>query len=124
MTNFDIYYDGDCPVCSRYVLMSRLKKEFDVRLLNLREHPEKVQEFSDAGYNVDDGMMVELEGQRYFGADAMYIMNVYGDGKGPLAWLMKGYFKHQKLAWVTYPLLRFGRNSLLRMLGRKKILEN
>ena len=124
MTNFDIYYDGDCPVCSRYVLMSRLKKEFDVRLLNLREHPEKVQEFSDAGYNVDDGMMVELEGQRYFGADAMYIMNVYGDGKGPLAWLMEGYFKHQKLAQVTYPLLRFGRNSLLRMLGRKKIMEN
>lgn len=121
MQNFDIYYDGECPVCSRYVLMSQLKKKFNVRLFNLREHPEQVKSFWELGYDVDKGMLIEIKGEYFFGADAIYIMSYYGEANSPLGFMMHSYFKRRALAGITYPLLRFGRNVLLKILGLKKI---
>lgn len=121
--DFEIYYDGGCPACSYYVLMSRIQKQFNVKLYNLREHPEKAKSFLEDGFDVDEGMLVVINGSRFFGADAIYILNLYGESRGFLSFIMRSYFRHRFLARITYPLLRFGRNTLLKILGRKKMYK-
>jgi predicted DCC family thiol-disulfide oxidoreductase YuxK len=66
-----VYYDGECPFCSRYVLMLRLHRAAAVRLVDLREAPEERQALSAAGFDVDQGMVVDLAGRRTRGAQAV-----------------------------------------------------
>jgi hypothetical protein len=45
-----LLYDGDCPVCSAYVAMSRLRQLYpDLLVLSAREEPELVAALRQAG---------------------------------------------------------------------------
>lgn len=121
MKTFRIFYDGDCPVCSRYVAMTQLRKEFDVQLMNVREHLDAAERFRNSGVNVDDGMIVDIDGQIYYGSEAMHIISLYENSPKLLNRLMRAYFRNRVLSRMTYPLLRHGRNLLLFLLGRKKL---
>ena len=116
-TALTIVYDGDCPFCASYVAFARLKTLFQtVDLLNARDHPELVDHYAKQGYDIDRGMIVESDGQIYFGSDAMWAINTLVS-PNPALKLMGG---RTFLKWI-YPVLRFGRNTTLRLLGRKPL---
>ena len=54
-----IFYDGECPFCTRYVQMVRLQRSAQVQLVNLREHDGLRDELIAAGFDLDGGMVVE-----------------------------------------------------------------
>lgn len=66
-----IFYDGECPFCSRYVKMLRLSKSGQVQLVDLRENEAAKVELEQLGFDLDQGMVVEDEGRRYGGSDAV-----------------------------------------------------
>ena len=121
-TNF-LLYDGDCPVCSAYVAMARLRQLYpDLRVINARSERTLVVELRREGYEINDGMVLSLDGTIYFGADAMRMIANLGR-LSPSLWRRAALAFTGTALWARplYPWLNRGRQVLLRMLGRRPI---
>ena len=69
-----IVYDGDCPFCSVYVRLLRLRENFSVELINARDAPAEVARIAALGLSLDEGMVVEIGDRRYHGGEAMQVL--------------------------------------------------
>ncbi|MEJ8474054.1 DCC1-like thiol-disulfide oxidoreductase family protein [Roseibium algae] len=122
MTGIKIIYDGDCPFCSRYVVMSRLRKSVGpVALINARDGGPDVKAAIADGYDLDEGMLALYQGQTYYGADCIHLISMLSSRFGFLNWVSSMLFSNRTLARFSYPALRFGRKLTLKLLGRTKI---
>ena len=118
----EIIYDGECPFCTSYVKMVRLKESFDtVELISAREDHPLVKEMLDKGYDLDNGMIVKHGETIYYGSDAVNFMSVMSSDAGLFNRLLKELFKYKLSAKIAYPFLRFGRNSVLFLKGSKQL---
>ncbi len=112
-----VLYDGECPFCANYVTMARLRERVgEVELIDARTRPDLVQAHKAAGRAIDDGMIVETPDAVYYGGDAVWAINALLS-RNPVLNALSG---RATLKFV-YPGLRFGRNTALRVLGRKPI---
>jgi predicted DCC family thiol-disulfide oxidoreductase YuxK len=117
-----LVYDGDCPFCSRYVQYLRLRQAAgQVRLVNAREGGPLVDELMRAGLDLDEGMVLKLGGRYYHGADCIHALALLSSGSGLFNRINARVFRSPHLARVLYPVLRAGRNTVLRLLGRTKL---
>lgn len=117
-----IYYDGECPFCSQYVTLARLRASAGpVTLVNLREDQQARSTFVDQGYDLDKGMIVETSGGVFHGAEAMHVISAMSSGVGILNRAAAAIFGNKVLSSVLYPFLRAGRNSTLFLLGRNSL---
>lgn len=117
-----ILYDGDCPFCSRYVRLTRLSAAAGpVRLIDIREGGDEVAAAQAAGLDLDQGMVVILDGQLHHGDRAMLLLASLTTGSGLFNRLMRAVFRSPLRARILYPVLVAGRNLTLRLLGRRKI---
>ena len=109
-----LLYDGECPACSAYVAMSRLRQKYpELSVWNAREQPEKVGAWRARGYDVNEGMILVLDGRMHFGAEATRMIALIGGAQSLPA---RGFLWTVGLApWarVLYPLLNRGRQLLL-----------
>jgi predicted DCC family thiol-disulfide oxidoreductase YuxK len=110
MATLRIVYDGDCPFCSRYVALLRLREHYDVRLVDARKEPACAAQY---GLDLNAGMIVDLDGAVYHGARAMSLLSRLSGAISPL--------RSEWVASAIYPLLRLGRNASLKALGRGRI---
>ena len=120
----DIYvvYDGECPFCSAYVRMVRLRETAgDVRLLDAREAHPVVEEIKALGFDFDEGMALKIGDAIYHGDDCIHQLAMMSGPSGVLNRLHFWVFKSPARAKFLYPFLRSGRNLALRLLGRRKI---
>jgi predicted DCC family thiol-disulfide oxidoreductase YuxK len=70
-----IVYDGDCPFCSTYVTMTRLRNAVGTpTLLNARERPDVVKALAEQDASLDMGLAVYYQGGIYTGGDAMHVL--------------------------------------------------
>ncbi len=124
MSTVDVYYDGECPFCSRYVRMLRLKEAVGhLRLIDLRENSEMRSELSRQGFDLDQGMVVEIGGRRYGGGEATNQLALMST---PINWfnkLNRMIFSNPRMAALSYPVLRTGRWITLFALGRQGLNE-
>ena len=118
----EIIYDGECPFCTVYVRMLRLREGFDVTLMNAREAQVAVAELQAQGFSISDGMVVRTAGQVFWGADAMHFLATASTASGVWNRVVAAVFRHPKLARALYPSLRAGRNMTLRLLGRRQAI--
>ena len=117
-----IYFDGECPVCTRYVRYYRLGDgNISVSLVDLRDCPERVTEFNAMGFNVDEGMIIVLDKETYHGVEAVHILALLSTPIGFFNRCNRWIFSHRWLAEILYPILVGCRNLLLFLLGREKI---
>jgi predicted DCC family thiol-disulfide oxidoreductase YuxK len=117
-------YDGDCPICQMAAHALRIKKEYgDLHLLNAREVTDSalMAEINKRGYDLDEGMVIYLNGNFYHGKTALKFMARYGENKGLFNRFNKSLFWSDTLAKILYPLMRAGRNTLIHLRGRDKI---
>jgi len=68
-------------------------------------------------------MIVLHDGKMYHGADALNIMARLAPDHGFGNRLNKLLFSNPTVSRLSYPVLRAGRNTLLKILGRKKIRD-
>lgn len=117
-----IVYDGECPVCSRYVSYLRLADAVgEPKLIDARQNAEVVAALSQEGINLDYGMIFMLNGRIYAGADAIHAMALCSTRSTTFNKINAWVFQSPRVSRALYPTLRFLRNLLLVILGKKKI---
>lgn len=117
-----VYYDGECPFCSRYMQLYRLRQgDNELALINVRNDAAKLAEFNDIGLDIDNGMVVQLDGTSYTGAQAMEILALLSSPSDRFNRVNRWVFSRPRLARFLYPILVAGRNLTLRLLRRDKI---
>lgn len=119
-----LVYDGECPFCANYVRLLHLRERFpDLQLLDARlnrDHP-ALRQLNARGLRVDEGMAL-LSGDRiYHGADSIHALTEFGRPDGAFGRINNWVFRSPRRSAFLYPLLRGGRNLVLRLLGRKKL---
>ena len=119
-----VVYDGECPLCSRYVLLYQLRERGQrVHLIDARsEHP-IVGDIRARNLDLNEGMVVRWRGQYHYGAEAMHLLATLAGDATSFNRLNRLVFSRPRLARALYPALVRGRKLLLRLLGRKPIGE-
>jgi predicted DCC family thiol-disulfide oxidoreductase YuxK len=117
-----VVYDGECPFCSRFVLLYRLRERGQrVHLIDARSPHPLVDELRAGGLDLNEGMVVRWRGQDYHGAAAMHLLATLGGERTIFNRLNRALFARAGLAGALYPSLVRGRKLTLRLLGRKLI---
>ena len=117
-----LVYDGECPFCTRYVTLMRLRESAGtVQLLNARDPHPFVEELLEAGFDLDDGMVLKSGSNIYHGDRAIHALALMSGRVGWFNRLNFLVFRSPMLSRWLYPLLRAGRNATLRLLGRSRI---
>lgn len=116
----EIVYDGDCPFCSRYVQLVQLRDNFDVQLLDARQAPSRTERYRSLGYDLTDGMVVEMGERIYHGPDAIMILSLLSSRSGFWNRIFASCFQSRTVSRLVYPLLRGGRNLALMAMGRRR----
>jgi predicted DCC family thiol-disulfide oxidoreductase YuxK len=117
-----IIYDGDCPFCSRYVDLLRLRDTVGpVRLVDARSGATDTIELQRAGCDLNVGMVAKYENRIYHGADCVNFLALLSSESGTFNKINRVIFGSPLLAHTLYPILRLGRVLTLRLLGRTQI---
>jgi predicted DCC family thiol-disulfide oxidoreductase YuxK len=117
-----LVYDGDCPFCSRYVRLVRLRESLGgLKLVNARDGGPLVDEVRASGHDLDQGMVLLMDGQTYHGDACMHRLALMSSPSGTFNRLNRLVFSSPTASRLLYPVLRAGRNATLRLLGRRRL---
>ncbi len=115
-----VYYDGDCPLCRRYTQLLRLRESAGaVTLVSLRDDWDARHRFEQAGYDLDQGMIVETGGRTLAGAEAMNALALLSTNSTLFNALNHRVLSSRLLAALLYPVFRSGRWLVLFFMGRE-----
>ncbi|GAB5455393.1 MAG: DCC1-like thiol-disulfide oxidoreductase family protein [Henriciella sp.] len=119
-----VVYDGECPFCARYVSMLRLREVAgNVALIDARSN-DPIAAWARHEFDLDEGMAVRMHDTWRLGGDAINALALL---TGPSSFMNRvNYlvFKNKHLSRFVYPVLRMGRNLALRLLGRRRIVDD
>jgi predicted DCC family thiol-disulfide oxidoreductase YuxK len=119
-----IVYDGECPFCSRYVAMLRLRESLGpVALVNARDGGPEVEEARAAGLDLDQGMVLKLDGRLYHGDECINRLALLSTPSSAFNRINGAIFRSPTASRLLYPVLRTGRNGVLRLLGRRRLAD-
>ena len=117
-----IIYDGECPFCTAYVRLSRLRESVGpVTLIDARQGGAVVDAVRRAGYDLDQGMVLKYAGRLYHGADCLNMLALLSSRSSAFNRMTSTMFRNPTLARVSYPVLRSCRNLTLALLGRRRL---
>jgi predicted DCC family thiol-disulfide oxidoreductase YuxK len=117
-----LVYDKECPACNRYCHMLRIRESVGhIELVDAREPSEIVDEITASGYDIDQGMVLKMGDALYYGSDAIHMLSLIGSPSGIFNRINYWAFRSKAVSKVVYPVLRFIRNLLLKILGRTRI---
>jgi predicted DCC family thiol-disulfide oxidoreductase YuxK len=120
--NLVLVYDDDCPVCSNYVQMLRIRESIgELKLVNARDGGELVDEITAKGINLDKGMVLIMDGKTYYNSDTIHALALISSPSGIVNRFNYWIFKSKYRSYILYPILRFLRGVLLTVLGKKKL---
>ena len=120
-----LYYDGDCPVCSKYSAYQALHNvSREVSLKNMRDlEITEVRKIRERGLSPERGLIVigkKTGAKTQFqlsGRDAFTFLAEQDKGKGFIPYIHR-LFKSSVLTKIIYPALWLGRYLLLLILGK------
>lgn len=117
-----LVYDGECPVCSAYVRIVRFRESAGaIELINARDGGPIVDRIVDEGLDLDEGMVLLYGDTFYHGADCIHMLAMLSSKSGIVNRINAAVFRSRVLSKYLYPILRFGRNTLLKLLGRSPL---
>ncbi|MCR9276351.1 MAG: DUF393 domain-containing protein [Pseudomonadaceae bacterium] len=122
-TAIRLIYDGECPFCRRYVAFVRLNENYAVELVDARAHPGLYQELLSLGFDLDEGMVMETNDERYHGDECLQRLAMLTSRSGLLNRLNAWVFRSPQRSRVIYPWMVRGRNLVLRLLGTRLLGE-
>lgn len=124
MTQHDIFlvYDKQCPACDFYCRLARIRESAGrLVLVDARAGGPILDEITAAGFDIDQGMVLKIGSELYYGADAIHMLSMLSTRSGLFNRLTHWLFRSRSMARALYPVLRSARNLLLKILGRTKI---
>ena len=116
-----LIYDKDCPACNAYCQIVRVRQSLgELKLVNAREDSDIMQHITAQGLDIDQGMVLKLDENWYYGSDAVYMLSLLSSRSGIFNRLNYHLFKSQRVAKWLYPVLRSCRNLLLKLMRKRK----
>lgn len=124
-----LVYDKQCPACDLYCSLVRIRESVgNLVLVDARYPSSLLGEITAAGLDVDQGMVLVVGHRMYYGADAIHAVSIMATRSGVFNRLTYWCFKFRVVSRVIYPVLRSGRNLLLKILRKTRVnnlsLEN
>ena len=117
-----LVYDRECPACNAYCQVVQIRESVgDLKIVDARENSDVLTEITSEGLDIDQGMVLKMGNQLYYGSDAIHALALIGSRSGVFNRLNYWIFKAKTASKVLYPVLRFCRNLLLKILGKSKI---
>ena len=117
-----LVYDGECPFCSAYVRMVRIREAIGcIRLVDARKGGPEVDDVHRRHLDLNEGMVLKYRGEYFYGADCIHMMALLSTPSGWFNRINAAIFRSPRLSKILYPVLRAGRNLTLRLLGRTRI---
>ena len=117
-----LVYDKECPACNYYSTLVKIRESVgSLVLINAREASAFVDEITAAGLDIDQGMVLIVGERMYYGADAIQTLSIMSTRSGFFNQLFYWCFKSKLVSSIVYPILRAGRNLLLKIRGKTKI---
>lgn len=116
MGNLILYYDGECPICKRYALFLKIKKDHHLTIKNARESVELKDICRTNKIDINDGIILITETNDVLqGGWALLYLKKISNNKNLLyrAFISKGMIR------ITYPILKSIRLLLLKFLRKK-----
>ncbi len=114
----EILYDDRCPVCRGYCTNVKLKDGAgDLVLTDARKDGALMDEVTRQGLDIDQGMVVKIDGNIYYGSEAMRVL-VPLTTAGTVE---RALFRTRRISALVYGLCKGARNLLLRVLRIPKI---
>ena len=81
--NVILVYDKECPLCHAFCRMSRLRESLGtLELVDAREDSPVLQEVSALGWDIDQGMVLKVNDELYYAADAIHALAMMSSRSG------------------------------------------
>ncbi len=117
-----LVYDKQCPVCDAYCQLVRIEESVgDLKMIDARESSEVLDDITARGLDIDQGMVLKMGGEIYYGADAIHALALISSRSGFFNRLNYLMLYSKRVSRILYPVLRGCRNLLLKILGKTKI---
>ena len=117
-----LVYDKECPVCDAYCRVVRVRESVGkLRLVNARENTPIMEEITRQRLDIDQGMVLKVDGVLYYGPDAIHALSLMSGASGVFNRINYWIFSSKSRSRILYPILRSGRNLLLKVLRKTKV---
>ena len=78
-----LVYDRECPACNAYCKVVKIRESVgDLRIVDARKNSEVMNEITAQGLDIDQGMVLKMGEQLYYGADAIHTLALIGSRSG------------------------------------------
>lgn len=118
LNKIKLYYDKECPFCNEYSKYVELRKVYDIEIINAREALDKVKDYKDKGFDINNGMIIEFEDNIFQGSDAIKIIDKYIIKKGIIDRFLSVFIHFPGFKSIIYPIVKIIRLIVLKLLGR------
>jgi predicted DCC family thiol-disulfide oxidoreductase YuxK len=117
-----LIYDGECPFCTRYARLTRLRATVgSLRLIDARMASPEVAAAREQGYVLDEGMLLHLDGRDFHGAECLNRLALLSSQSSLFNKLNHVLLRSPAVSRWTYPMLRASRNFALWLMGRRRL---
>lgn len=117
-----LVYDYECPACDYYCHLVKIREDVgELVLLNARDSHPIVDEVTANDWDIDQGMILKVGEQLYYGAEAIHVLSLLGSKHSFFNRFNYFLFKSKAVSSWLYPFFRFFRNLLLKLLRKTKI---
>lgn len=117
-----LVYDRECPACNAYCQVIRIRDSVgDLRIIDARDKCSILDEITAKGLDIDQGMVLKMGDQLYYGSDAIHALALISSRSGIFNRFNYWMFKSETISSWLYPVFRFFRNLLLKLLGKTRI---
>ena len=121
-SKISLVYDKECPACDNYCRVVRIRRDIgELVLVDARDESDVRKEITEKGWDIDQGMVLKMGGELYYGSNAIHALALISSKSGIFNRINYWAFKSKTISKWIYPVLRFFRNLLLRILGKTKI---
>ena len=116
-----LLYDGECPFCSFYARKSGFKTPDGqpLALIDANRAPELLEELGREGCEVEEGMVLVVDGRRYQGAEAMTALEAMTSETGWFGRFSGWFASNRERVRAFYPWFQRLRRAALWVKGRR-----
>ena len=114
----NLYYDDECPFCKEYSKYVQLRQIYDISILDARKDLQKVKFFREKGYDINDGMILEIDDKIYQGDEAIVKIDKLLKKETLLDRLRSFFTNIPYFIKIIYPPIKIFRFILLKTIGK------
>jgi predicted DCC family thiol-disulfide oxidoreductase YuxK len=71
--DIELIYDRQCPICDYYCQRMDVDESAGkLQRIDARENSDLMQEITDTGLDIDEGMVLKLDNRIFYGSDAIH----------------------------------------------------